>query len=469
MKIDRSLRPTDLLHPAERVLELGCQKALSLHRGWNPGRGAPVITVRGKYTTRGWTEWTQGFQSGSLLLCYDATGEPRLLRAALEVLGRSFLQVTHTGVHDHGFNNLSSYGNLLRLHGEGRLPSQSETGSELWRTALKVSGAVQASRWAITRDHPPESGYLYSFNGAHSLFIDSIRSMRSLCVSHALGHVLMGENDARINLLRRSIQHCLTTARYNVFYGDSGQPYDRRGRTTHEAIFNTETGEFRCRSTQQGYSPFSTWTRGLAWAILGFAEQLEFLDGLEPAAFHGSKRKTLSIYERAARATCDHYVHDVSALDGIPYWDDGAPGLYQLGDWRNERADPHNRCEPVDASAAAIAAQGLIRLGRYLSKKGKKGDNLYLLAGLSVAKALLSEPYLSLRRGHQGLLLHSVYHRPNGWDHIPKGQTVPCDESSMWGDYHLLELSVLIRRLALGQRYLTFFGCVPTGRQTAHA
>jgi hypothetical protein len=123
----------------------------------------------------------------------------------------------------------------------------------------------------------------------------------------------------------------------------------------------------------------------------------------------------------------------------------------------------------VDASAAAIAAQGLIRLGRYLSKKGKKGDNLYLLAGLSVAKALLSEPYLSLRRGHQGLLLHSVYHRPNGWDHIPKGQTVPCDESSMWGDYHLLELSVLIRRLALGQRYLTFFGCVPTGRQTAHA
>jgi unsaturated chondroitin disaccharide hydrolase len=45
----------------------------------------------------------------------------------------------------------------------------------------------------------------------------------------------------------------------------------------HEAVFNTASGVFRCPNSQQGYSPFSTWTRGLAWAICGFAEQLEFL------------------------------------------------------------------------------------------------------------------------------------------------------------------------------------------------
>ena len=56
-----------------------------------------------------------------------------------------------------------------------------------------------------------------------------------------------------------------------------------------------------------------------------------------------------------------------------------------------------------------------------------------------------------------GLLLHSVYHRPNGWDHVPPGRKVPCGESSMWGDYHAMELALYLRRLAAGGPYLTFF------------
>jgi hypothetical protein len=54
------------------------------------------------------------------------------------------------------------------------------------------------------------------------------------------------------------------------------------------------------------------------------------------------------------------------------------------------------------------------------------------------------------------LLLHSVYHRPNGWDHVPPGRKVPCGEASMWGDYHAVELALLIQRLAAG-KYYTFF------------
>ena len=58
---------------------------------------------------------------------------------------------------------------------------------------------------------------------------------------------------------------------------------------------------------------------------------------------------------------------------------------------------------------------------------------------------------------HQGLLLHSVYHRPNGWDHVPPGRKVPCGESSQWGDYHLRELALLVQRLADDRPYYTFF------------
>jgi hypothetical protein len=329
--------------------------------------------------------------------------------------------------------------------------------------AIKASGAVQASRWsgaAVAKPSPlsadsPSLGYIYSFNGPHSLFVDTMRTLRILGVAWQLGHSLMHENDRSADLLKRSVLHGLTTNQYVTFHGGSGHTYDVRGRTCHEAVFNRNDGGFRCRSSQQGYSPFSTWTRGLAWAMLGYAEELEFFATIPADKFEKSvglpKDRVVKTYLQAAVDTCDHYLNDCSAADGITYWDDGAPGLAKLGDWASRPADPFNDFEPVDSSASAIAAQGLIRLGRYL-----KSDR-YLKAGLQIAATLLDEPYLSTSDSHQGLLLHSIYHRPNGWDHIPAGRKIPCGESSLWGDYHLLELAILIKRMSEGNDY-TFFG-----------
>lgn len=111
--------------------------------------------------------------------------------------------------------------------------------------------------------------------------MDTIRTVRTLAVAHQLGHVLMGEQDAKISLLQRLVEHALNTARYNVYYGEGRDAYDTRGRTAHEAVFNVESGVFRCPNSQQGYAPFSTWTRGLAWAVCGFAEELELLSELQ--------------------------------------------------------------------------------------------------------------------------------------------------------------------------------------------
>jgi hypothetical protein len=165
---------------------------------------------------------------------------------------------------------------------------------------------------------------------------------------------------------------------------------------------------------------------------------------------------------RATLATADFYLAH-SCADGVPMWDTGAPNLHRLpSNYLSKTSDAYNAHEPVDSSAAAIAAQGLIRLGNYLATKGnKKSGAQYRQAGLTIARTLLAEPYLSTNAKHQGLLLHSVYHRPNGWDYIAPGQKVPNGESSMWGDYHLRELALLIVREAKSQPYLTFFGCVP--------
>ena len=139
-------------------------------------------------------------------------------------------------------------------------------------------------------------------------------------------------------------------------------------------------------------------------------------------------------------------------------WDTGAPNLHRLGDYLRYPADPFNRWEPVDSSAAAIAAQGLVRLGNYLMEsKDRRNGGKFRQAGFTVANTLFTAPYLATDPGHEGLVLHSIYHRPNGWDAIRPGQRVPNGESSMWGDYHARELALLILREARGQRYPTFF------------
>jgi rhamnogalacturonyl hydrolase YesR len=428
------LTPAVLLPKVRRMFELSAAKIHSIEDSWAPSQGSPVITAGGRYTSRGWTEWTQGFQFGSAILQFDATGEQEFLD-----IGRrqtvSFMapHLTHIGVHDHGFNNVSTYGGLVRLMAEGRIP-ENVWERRFYELALKCSGAVQAARWSRTADG---GGYIYSFNGPHSLFVDTIRSLRALVVSHRLGHVLMAENDRRISLLDRVIDHARATAKYSVYYGEGRDAFDVRGRTAHESIFNTNDGNFRCPNSQQGYSPFSTWTRGLAWAMCGFAEQLEFFDTLPEQA------GVLEFMEKAARATCDFFIENTPP-DGVPYWDTGAPGLAQLGDWRAAAADPMNPHEPVDSSAAAIAAQGLLRLGKRL------GDERYWNAGLVVAGTLFDDPYLSRDPEHQGLILHSVYHRPNGWSAGP-------GESSMWGDYHARELGVYLLRAGENGPYLKFW------------
>jgi len=360
------------------------------------------------------------------------------------------------GVHDHGFNNVSTYGNLLRLLHEGKI-RENEQERNFYELALKISGAVQAARWTQL-DH--RRGFIYSFNGPHSLFIDTIRSLRSLALAHRLGHVLMGERDRRISLLERLVQHAGVTAEFAIYYGKGRDWYDVRGRTAHESIFNIDDGSYRCPNSQQGYSPFSTWMRGLAWAICGFAEQLEFIQTVADAELvpFGGREQITSTMLEAAQATADFYIEN-SCTDGIPMWESGAPNLHRLGGYLTKPADPCNHWEPVDSSAAAIAVQGLLRLGNYLSKDETKSEAVrYSQAGLTIANTLFKEPYLSTSTSHQGLLLHSVYHRPNGWDYVAPGQKVPNGESSMWGDYHLRELGLMILRQAKGEKYLTFFG-----------
>ncbi len=454
LRIDERIKAADLLPAITAMWAASATKITLLAHDWPADAGSPVVTVDGRYTGRGWTEWTQGFQHGSALLQFDATDDASFLELGRDQTYRHMARhVTHMGVHDHGFNIGSTYGNLWRLHREGRI-EMAPGELRYVELALAASGAVQARRWTRLADG---GGFIHSFNGRHSLFVDTIRSLRSLAVAYQLGHVLLSEQDAEISLLGRLVDHARATDCYSVFHGRGRDSYDEPGRVAHECIFDTETGRYICPSSQQGYSPFSTWTRGLAWAMLGFAEQHEYVVSLpaDDLADYGGPDELAEMMLGAARETCDFYIRN-SPTDGVPYWDTGAPGLARLGDHLEREADPFNGHEPVDSSAGAIAAQALLRLGHILGEREPAAGEHYWRAGLTLTRSLLGEPYLSDDQRHHGLLLHSIYHRPNGWDHIPEGSAIPYGEAAMWGDYHMRELALYVGRAASAGPYLAF-------------
>ena len=99
IKIDAKLTPQKLVPKIERLFELSAGKILSIEKTWKPEQGTPVFTVKGRYTSRGWTEWTQGFQYGSALLQFDAMGDERFLEIGRRgTVERMATHVSHIGV-----------------------------------------------------------------------------------------------------------------------------------------------------------------------------------------------------------------------------------------------------------------------------------------------------------------------------------------------------------------------------------
>lgn len=198
MKIDSKITYESLANDIKQFWEIAELKASLVENEYDDTQGASVFTVNGKYTSKGWTEWTQGFQFGIPLLVFEAIGSKRMLEIGKQnTMKKMAHHISHFGVHDHAFNNLSTYGNLLRLGNQKQLGCTEEE-LNFYRLAIKLSGAVQTKRWTKTADG---KGYMYSFNGPHSLFIDTMRTCRVLLTSYKLGHKLLDENEVEINVL----------------------------------------------------------------------------------------------------------------------------------------------------------------------------------------------------------------------------------------------------------------------------
>src|SRR6188768_1790323 len=107
IELHSKLTPADLLPKLDRFWKRSAECIDAIERRLPAGSASPVFTINGQYTAQAWTEWTQGFQFGSALLQFDATGDERFLELGRErTLAVMAPHLTHVGVHDHGFNNV---------------------------------------------------------------------------------------------------------------------------------------------------------------------------------------------------------------------------------------------------------------------------------------------------------------------------------------------------------------------------
>jgi unsaturated chondroitin disaccharide hydrolase len=340
-----------------------CRSLVAHHPGY-----VPMYTVGGRWAREGerWTHWCEGFYPGIFWLLEHHVDSAEWRRLAEESSRPLEPRRFDRDVHDLGFLFFSTYLRWYRRTGDPRL-----------RDILIDAGRTLALR-------RQRGGYLSSFIGPHSLFIDIMMNV---------GLILWAANATGDGELRDiALEHCRTTQRHLV------RP---DGGTAHEGIFDVETGRFLRQATHQGWSADSTWTRGLAWAIYGFTAVTRL----------SGEREFLE----TARRCADCYLR--RAPQGlVPPWDFDAP------------ADRHM----WDSSAGAIAASGLWDLSEQVGDAGE--SQRYRAATLTILATLCSDEFLARSRpGWEGILLHGVYHYHKG---------LGVDESVAWGDHFFVEALV---------------------------
>ncbi len=179
------------------------------------------------------------------------------------------------------------------------------------------------------------------------------------------------------------------------------------GSSYHWGYFNSTTGDFVQGETFQGYDDESTWARGQAWGILGFAEFARRAAGPGEAA----DPQAVTLGRETASRMADWFLGHLPR-DLVPFWDFDDPAIPQA---------------PRDSSAAAIAASGLFTLAALPGLSPQQVET-YRSAAEGILM-ILATSYLSTGRHEASVLVH-------GSGNVPAGGAV--DRGLIYGDYFFL-------------------------------
>lgn len=313
--------------------------------------------------------WISGFLPSILWRLEMLTGNSVFATAAQARMPLVATQRFRTDSHDLGFMILLPFRLGYAVRANPGYPGViHDAADSLASRFSNIVGATRSWDWGD-----------YAQGNDFTVIIDNMMNLELLLWAAA------NDPEGRQAYLDMAVRHADTVIR-DFIRADGG--------TQHVIRYDQRDGSIRSRETLQGYADDSTWSRGQAWAIHGFAVMY---------------RETS--YERFADAfrLLSEYHLDRVPDDGVPYYDFDAP--LSTGPAR-------------DTSAAAIAASAFIDFSRF-SEGGEQ--EFYRAAAAHALKALCSPRYLGLYRPEESILVEG--------SRAKNAQ----DVGTIYGDYYFLE------------------------------
>ena len=334
------------------------------------GDKIPYTTVDGKFDDKSVNDldwWTNGFWPGILWQMYHATGEEKYMTAARGVEEKlDKCLEDFTGLHhDVGFMWLHSAVADYRL-----------TGNEKSRVRGLHAASTLAGRFN------PAGKFIPAWNGEDRIGWIIIDCMMNIPILYWASDEL---KDPRFAMIAR--------AQADKELEMSIRP---DGSSNHICCLDHMTGEMLDNPGGQGYESGSSWSRGQAWALYGFALSYR----------HTGDQKYLD----AAKRVAHYFIANLVRSDFLPLCDFRQPS------------------EPVyyDSTAGACAACGFLEIAEHVGELEKP---LYVDAAMRVLKAM-EEKWCDWDPERDSILQmgNEAYHREEG-RHI----------SIIYGDYFFIE------------------------------
>lgn len=297
-------------------------------------------------------EWTDGFWTGLLWLCYEYTGDDAFKNLALKNVD-SFLNRVEKRIeldhHDLGF-----------LYSLSCVAGYKLTGSAEGRRA----GLLAADK--LMERFQEKGGFIQAWGelGAR----DNYRLIIDCLLNIPLLHWAFLETGKPV--YRNAAMRHYEAACNNVIRDDAS--------AYHTFYFDPETGEPLKGVTRQGYSDDSAWARGQAWGIYGIPLNYRYVK--DDSAFNLFKGMTNYFLNRLPE-------------DEVCYWD------LIFTDGSNQSRD---------SSAAAIGVCGIHEMLKYLPEV-ESDKNTYRHAMHCILRSLIERYTAPEIKPGNPVLLHGVY------------------------------------------------------------
>lgn len=338
------------------------------------GERFPHVSNNGIYELNNNNNWTNGFWSGILWLCYEYTKDASFRTAAVNTVTsfrNRYEKSVYLDHHDIGFlYSLSSKAQWLIEQDPAAKKLTLQAADVLLRRWRPKGQYIQA--WGAEGD-PANGG---------RIIVDCLMNLPLL---YWASEITGDDKYKKVAVIQAD-----QTRRFLIRGDDSSY---------HTFYFNPDTGEALRGGTEQGYADGSTWTRGQAWAIYGFALSYRYTGN--------------PLYLETSKRTARFFLENLPE-DNVAYWDLDAP------------LNPETK---RDSSASAIAACGILEIISHLNEVDP--ERSYFVDAVNRSMQSLVENYSTKRTPDaQGFIDHGSYSVRGG---------VSPDDFMIWGDYYYLE------------------------------